>query len=163
GRPASAGTNSWGLRMTIATSAQAVQAAMARGLGCRRGEGARDATSGAGIGAGGAPAPRLRHTGLPPPGAPFSMKASAMSFVVCAVGVWVRSLTRAAPVRLLIWRARHQRMAAALAFALCGCGASRPTYDFDAEWKAAGTYAVGAGDVLQVRAWKNETLSQRVT
>ncbi len=47
--------------------------------------------------------------------------------------------------------------------ALAACGTSRPRYDFAAEWRASGTYAVGAGDVLQVRAWKNEALSQRVT
>jgi polysaccharide export outer membrane protein len=46
---------------------------------------------------------------------------------------------------------------------LGGCGASRPNYDFDAERKITRTYTVGPGDVLQVRAWKNEALSQRVT
>ena len=54
---------------------------------------------------------------------------------------------------------------ALLAFALAlasGCGASAPRFDFDAERKAAGAYAVGPGDVLQVRAWKNEALTQRV-
>jgi polysaccharide export outer membrane protein len=44
---------------------------------------------------------------------------------------------------------------------LLGC-ASAARYDFGAERRAAGTYLVGAGDVLQVRAWKNDALSQRV-
>lgn len=47
--------------------------------------------------------------------------------------------------------------------ALSACGSARPRYDFDAERKATQTYSVGPGDVLQVRAWKNEALSQRVT
>ena len=51
----------------------------------------------------------------------------------------------------------------ALAMALgAGCAASRPQYDFDAERKATTGYSVGPGDVLQVNAWKNEALSQRV-
>jgi polysaccharide biosynthesis/export protein len=52
-----------------------------------------------------------------------------------------------------------------LALALClpACGTARPRYDFAAERRTTGTYAVGAGDVLQVRAWKNDALSQRVT
>ncbi len=45
---------------------------------------------------------------------------------------------------------------------LSGCGAARPEYDFEAERRLTKTYMVGAGDVLQVRAWKNEALSQRV-
>ena len=44
---------------------------------------------------------------------------------------------------------------------VAGCGATA-RYDFAAERRAAGTYLVGTGDVLQVRAWKNEPLSQRV-
>jgi polysaccharide export outer membrane protein len=54
---------------------------------------------------------------------------------------------------------------AALLFAalLTACGASRPSFDFDAERRTTSTYAVGPGDVLQVRAWKNDALSQRVT
>lgn len=44
-----------------------------------------------------------------------------------------------------------------------GCGAAAPKYDFDAERRATSAYTVGPGDVLQVRAWKNEALSQRVT
>lgn len=52
-------------------------------------------------------------------------------------------------------------------FAFCalfatGCGASALRYDFAAERNTTSTYAVGAGDVLQVRAWKNDALSQRV-
>jgi polysaccharide export outer membrane protein len=43
-----------------------------------------------------------------------------------------------------------------------GCRARAPSYDFDAERRATSAYAVGPGDVLQVRAWKNEALSQRV-
>jgi polysaccharide biosynthesis/export protein len=53
--------------------------------------------------------------------------------------------------------------AAILALSLVSCGTSRPHYDFAAEWRAAGAYKVGAGDVLQVRAWKNDALSERVT
>jgi polysaccharide biosynthesis/export protein len=46
---------------------------------------------------------------------------------------------------------------------LASCVAARPRFDFDAERRMTGTYAVGPGDVLQVRAWKNDALSQRVT
>jgi polysaccharide biosynthesis/export protein len=46
---------------------------------------------------------------------------------------------------------------------LSACGAGRPSFDFEAERRTTGTYAVGPGDVLQVRAWKNDALSQRVT
>jgi len=46
---------------------------------------------------------------------------------------------------------------------LMGCAAARPDYDFDAERRLTKTYMVGPGDILQVRAWKNEALSQRVT
>lgn len=67
-------------------------------------------------------------------------------------------------------RRRGQRVVAAVRGALLatalvalGCAARRPQYDFDAERKATRAYAVGPGDVLQVRAWKNEALSQRVT
>jgi polysaccharide export outer membrane protein len=63
----------------------------------------------------------------------------------------------------LLYTRRILAASLALALALLACGTSRPHYDFDAEWRAAGTYLVGAGDVLQVRAWKNDTLSQRVT
>ncbi|MFT3773180.1 MAG: polysaccharide biosynthesis/export family protein [Minicystis sp.] len=52
--------------------------------------------------------------------------------------------------------------AAVLLLAALGCGPSPTRYDFTAERRAAGTYLIGAGDVLQVRAWKNDTLSQRV-
>ena len=51
---------------------------------------------------------------------------------------------------------------AALALCLAACAAAPPRYDFEAERRASSLYAVGAGDVLQVRAWKNEALSQRV-
>jgi polysaccharide export outer membrane protein len=44
---------------------------------------------------------------------------------------------------------------------IAGCAAA-PRYDFAAERRASGTYLVGPGDVLQVRAWKNDALSQRV-
>ncbi|WP_437930983.1 polysaccharide biosynthesis/export family protein [Sorangium sp. So ce291] len=47
--------------------------------------------------------------------------------------------------------------------ALSGCGASAPRVDFEAERRATSAYAVGPGDVLEVRAWKNEALSHRVT
>jgi len=50
---------------------------------------------------------------------------------------------------------------AAAVIALAGCAAA-PRYDFAGERRAAGTYLVGPGDVLQVRAWKNDALSQRV-
>jgi polysaccharide export outer membrane protein len=48
------------------------------------------------------------------------------------------------------------------AIAVMGCGAARPNYNYEAERKSTNTYVVGPGDVLQVRAWKNEALSQRV-
>jgi polysaccharide biosynthesis/export protein len=54
-------------------------------------------------------------------------------------------------------------LAALAALGASGCAASRPKFDYDAERKATSRYAIGAGDVLQVRAWKNEALSQRVT
>jgi polysaccharide export outer membrane protein len=47
--------------------------------------------------------------------------------------------------------------------AIAGCGGARPTYDFQAERRHASAYAIGAGDVLQISAWKNEALTQRVT
>jgi len=50
----------------------------------------------------------------------------------------------------------------ASAYLAAACAAAPPRYDFEAERKAAGPYEVGAGDVLQVRAWKNEALSERV-
>ncbi|APR76385.1 Capsule polysaccharide export protein [Minicystis rosea] len=55
-------------------------------------------------------------------------------------------------------------LAAIACFALLalGCAPTHVHYDFAAERRAAGTYLIGAGDVLQVRAWKNEALSQRV-
>jgi polysaccharide export outer membrane protein len=49
-----------------------------------------------------------------------------------------------------------------LALGSAACAAGRPSYDFDAERRVTSAYTVGAGDVLQVRAWKNEALSQRV-
>lgn len=52
-------------------------------------------------------------------------------------------------------------VAALLAVGALGCGGAMH-YDFAAERRAAGTYLVGPGDVLQVRAWKNDALSQRV-
>jgi polysaccharide export outer membrane protein len=55
---------------------------------------------------------------------------------------------------------RAVMFAAVLSFS--ACGAARPSYDFEAERRAASTYVVGAGDVLQIRAWKNDALSQRV-
>jgi polysaccharide export outer membrane protein len=45
---------------------------------------------------------------------------------------------------------------------LTACAAAPPRYDFDAERRAQTAYEVGAGDVLQIRAWKNEALSERV-
>jgi polysaccharide export outer membrane protein len=52
---------------------------------------------------------------------------------------------------------------AVLAVCLAACGTAPPHYDFDAERRITSAYAVGPGDVLQVRAWKNDALSQRVT
>jgi polysaccharide export outer membrane protein len=46
---------------------------------------------------------------------------------------------------------------------LTACGAARPNYDFAQERKATQAYTVGPGDILQVRAWKNDALSQRAT
>jgi polysaccharide export outer membrane protein len=51
----------------------------------------------------------------------------------------------------------------ALVAALLTACASAPPFDFAAERRATRTYSIGPGDVLQVRAWKNEALSQRVT
>jgi polysaccharide export outer membrane protein len=45
---------------------------------------------------------------------------------------------------------------------LTACSAA-PRYPFETERRVTATYTVGAGDVLQVRAWKNDALSQRVT
>jgi polysaccharide export outer membrane protein len=53
------------------------------------------------------------------------------------------------------------RAAVLLAALATGC-AARPIYDYEAERRATSGYTVGAGDVLQVRAWKNDALSQRV-
>jgi polysaccharide export outer membrane protein len=50
----------------------------------------------------------------------------------------------------------------AAALTVMGCGAAAPTYDYASERRKTNTYVVGPGDVLQVRAWKNEALSQRV-
>lgn len=44
-----------------------------------------------------------------------------------------------------------------------GCGGSMPRFDYDAERKATSAYSIGPGDVLQIRAWNNEPLSQRTT
>src|SRR5262249_30101199 len=54
-------------------------------------------------------------------------------------------------------------VALAVLLPLASCGSARPNYDFEAERKATRTYTVGPGDVLQVRAWKNDALTQRVT
>jgi polysaccharide export outer membrane protein len=59
---------------------------------------------------------------------------------------------------LLLWSAVALTLAA-----LLGCRAPAPRYDFEAERRVTRAYAVGPGDVLEVRAWKNEALSQRVT
>ena len=40
---------------------------------------------------------------------------------------------------------------------------SKSAYDFASERRATAAYTVGPGDVLQVTAWKNEALTQRVT
>src|SRR5262249_46920697 len=44
-----------------------------------------------------------------------------------------------------------------------GCGARGPLCEFEAERRATRAYTVGPGDVLEVRCWKNDALSQRVT
>ncbi|AUX42147.1 sugar ABC transporter substrate-binding protein [Sorangium cellulosum] len=44
-----------------------------------------------------------------------------------------------------------------------GCGGRALRVDFEAERSATSAYVVGPGDVLEVRAWKNEALSRRVT
>ena len=59
-------------------------------------------------------------------------------------------------------RLRHVT-GAILALLLTACAAARPAYDFDAERRTTSAYVVGPGDILQVRAWKNDALSQRVT
>ncbi len=53
-------------------------------------------------------------------------------------------------------------LAAVVALGLAACATGRPRYDFDAERQRTSSYAVGPGDVLQVRAWKNDALSQKV-
>jgi polysaccharide export outer membrane protein len=53
-------------------------------------------------------------------------------------------------------------LAIALAAPVAGCS-SKSAYDFAAERRATSAYTVGPGDVLQVNAWKNENLTQRVT
>jgi polysaccharide biosynthesis/export protein len=53
--------------------------------------------------------------------------------------------------------------ALAASWACAGCGASQPKFDYDAERRTTSAYSVGPGDALQVRAWKLEALSQRVT
>ncbi|MCC6557308.1 MAG: polysaccharide biosynthesis/export family protein [Polyangiaceae bacterium] len=63
-------------------------------------------------------------------------------------------------------RSTRPRLAAAAVLAAilaAGCGASAPRFDYDAERRATSAYSVGPGDALQVRAWKLEALSQRVT
>jgi polysaccharide biosynthesis/export protein len=60
-------------------------------------------------------------------------------------------------------RAFLPAMLALLSLGAPSCAASRPNYNFDAERRSTRAYAVGPGDVLQVRAWKNDALSQRVT
>ena len=54
-------------------------------------------------------------------------------------------------------------LAVALAAPVAGCGSSKSAYDFAAERRATSSYTVGPGDVLQVNAWKNEALTQRLT
>ncbi|WP_437681475.1 polysaccharide biosynthesis/export family protein [Sorangium sp. So ce131] len=44
-----------------------------------------------------------------------------------------------------------------------GCAGRALQVDFEAERRATSAYVVGPGDVLEVRAWKNEALSHRVT
>jgi polysaccharide export outer membrane protein len=60
-------------------------------------------------------------------------------------------------------RARRAVLGLLAGAMVAGCGAARPRYDFASERRATSTSAVGPGDVLQVRAWKNDALSQRVT
>ncbi|HSN98746.1 MAG TPA: polysaccharide biosynthesis/export family protein [Candidatus Nanopelagicales bacterium] len=61
--------------------------------------------------------------------------------------------------------ARRLLLAAALAAAAAApaCGGAMPRFDYDAERKATSAYAIGPGDILEVRAWNNEALSQRAT
>lgn len=75
-----------------------------------------------------------------------------------ADGMYTRHIGRAG--RAAVGSARVIALLAA-SIAL-GCGGSATRYDFAAERRATGAYLVGPGDVLQVRAWKNEALSQRV-
>lgn len=49
------------------------------------------------------------------------------------------------------------------AMGLSACSGSRPRYDYVQELRAMKTYSVGPGDVLEVRVWKNDQLSRRVT
>ena len=59
-------------------------------------------------------------------------------------------------------RAPHPELVTVAALSAAACGASPPRYDYNAERSATRGYSVGPGDVLQVNAWKNEALSQRV-
>ncbi len=51
----------------------------------------------------------------------------------------------------------------ACALAPAACATAKPTFDYQAEQVRASAYLVGLGDVLQVNAWKNDQVSQRVS
>jgi polysaccharide export outer membrane protein len=44
-----------------------------------------------------------------------------------------------------------------------GCRPPPPQYDYDAEKPEEEAFTVGTGDVLEVRVWRNDALSRRVT
>jgi polysaccharide biosynthesis/export protein len=59
-------------------------------------------------------------------------------------------------------RRRWQAACILLPACLVGCGAARPTYDYQTEQTRA-VYRVGPGDVLKINVWRNEQMSQQVT
>jgi len=56
----------------------------------------------------------------------------------------------------------HALLWAFLAISAPGCSLPRTSYDYASEMHAMNTFAVGPGDVLEVRVWQNDQLSRRV-
>lgn len=65
-------------------------------------------------------------------------------------------------LRMKIVRGAAMLFALVLLVIVAGCGGARSAYDYTAELRRMGTYSVGAGDVLEVRVWRNADLSRRV-
>ncbi|MFS8066678.1 MAG: hypothetical protein ACMG6S_09935, partial [Byssovorax sp.] len=93
-----------------------------------------------------------------------SGQKNALSLFDVPSGDPVATSSIEAPVTMIPTRLSSPSLLATLLLAalLPACGAARPSFDFEAERRTTATYAVGPGDVLQVRAWKNDALSQRV-